>query len=212
MANGVIVSALLSIFGSLVIISSGFLLKRYHNRKNRLVMILSLTDLTSCIGFLISAATYIHTGAGSLSGTCTFVGILIEFSESAAVMWSLCICVYVFTRVVFEKKIPRMELIFHVLAWGVPIGFTLGALGIQNAYGAAGVWCWIIGKPAYARYLFLYDIVIGTMLTILICYIIIGIRVRKSMSFSASKLKQRAIFKLAAYPVCFSNVSISIEC
>jgi hypothetical protein len=101
-----------------------------------------------------------------------------------------------------------MEKIFHATSWGIALISTVLPFSFDNAYGSAGLWCWITGTPSYARILFLYDFVIGTMMVTIVCYAAVSISIRRSMTFrETNTLKQKAIIKLAIYPLGFSKIS-----
>lgn len=89
---------------------------------------------------------------------------------------------------------------------------TVLPFSLENAYGSAGLWCWITATPSYARILFLYDFVIGTMLVIVVCYAAVSISIRRSMTFrETNTLKQKAIIKLPVYPLGFSKMLQLLE-
>jgi hypothetical protein len=207
MALGALISGLLSLFGSSVILLSGLLLRGFEKRKKRLVMFLSIADFFASFTFVISAGRYLANGKVDGGSLCTYESITVQFFETAAVLWALHICMFVFVKIVLRRSIPHMEKIFHATSWGIALITTVLLFSLDNAYGSAGLWCWITATPSYARILFLYDFVIGTMMVIIVCYTAVSIYVKRSMTFrETNTLKQKAIIKLVVYPLGFSKM------
>jgi len=129
----------------------------------------------------------------------------LQFFVPATAFWTLCISIWLYVRVVHNKKPHWVEKYFHVFCWGASLILSLPPWFKRPiTWGPAGVWCWIAAEPIDARYSLFYAWIFAIMITICVIYVLIGIHVRGTLqSADREKLRKKVLIRLVAYPAVF---------
>lgn len=171
--------SVLSLIGSLFIISTFIAFPFFRKPINRLVFYASIGNI------LCNTATLISTsglGAGESSSLCQFQGVLIQWFIPADSLWIFCMALNVyltFFKNYAASNLRNLEKWYLVFCYGVPfvpalVYLLLDVGGRYGIYGPATIWCWISVKWDWMRIAFFYGpvwIVIGVTTAI---YVITG--------------------------------------
>jgi len=194
------VTASLSLVGSLFIVISYLIVKKYKRiiriRENkahvpkhiknkpfatRLVVYLSTTDLFASIFYLLSDAVPI---SDLTQGTfCNFQGWGVQMFALSTDFWTLCIAFNFYVAFIRGNRnaVNRFEKYYHIFGWGVPFVISLSLLG-AGVYDNAILWCWIGSKYVAVRFIFFYIPVMLTMIINFVIYVLVLREVRSVMA------------------------------
>lgn len=150
------VTCVLSMIGSVLIILSYFLIPAIRTKAREILVNLSLMDFmvatANLVGILTDYANDIPMHNASDPGIVTEKNLCIAqasfamYGTISSVLWTICIAVYVFLRIMLEgsKLAQRCVYVFYVICYGLPLVMTIwysttGKLGFDH-YGGSG-WC-----------------------------------------------------------------------
>lgn len=141
------VCSVLSLIGSIFIITTFTYSKMFHKPINRLVFFASFGNMMTNVGTLM-ARTYVTdpNGAG-----CQFQAFLIQMFLPADTLWTLAMAVNVYLTFYYKfdaAKLRKMEIPYLVVCYGLPFVVAMTYVFIQSPergrmYGDATLWCWI---------------------------------------------------------------------
>lgn len=154
------ITCILSMIGAFLIILSYILIKDIRTKAREILVNLSLMDFMAAaanlFGVLVDFDT--HLADKSLSHTHNFIvmnnlcksqAFFAMYGTISSVLWTICIAVYVFLRIMLEGKNIAQKAVyaFYVICYGLPLGLSLwfvltGKLGYAP-YGGSG-WCSVI--------------------------------------------------------------------
>eukprot|EP01104_Vermistella_antarctica_P008555 TRINITY_DN2148_c0_g1_i1.p1 TRINITY_DN2148_c0_g1~~TRINITY_DN2148_c0_g1_i1.p1 ORF type:complete len:330 (+),score=56.04 TRINITY_DN2148_c0_g1_i1:231-1220(+) len=203
----------LTILGSLFIMTSMIIFKRFHRLSARLIWWMSITALITGISNLLSPAK-------ETEWVCIFQGIIMQWSQQGTLLWTCMIAlnlyILVFARQLSKNvRVEKYEKYYHLFVWLVCTLFTV-LPATTNCYGIAGVWCWIEAEPAVCtgwRFACFYIPLFIYMAWVAYVYIHVAIEVRSTFHAAADmdaredkkrrRKDSRMIKKLVAYPIIF---------
>ena len=150
------VTCILSMIGSLLIVLSYFLIPAIRTKAREILVNLSLMDFmvatANLVGILTDYANDIPMHNATDPGIVTEKNLCIAqasfamYGTISSVLWTICIAVYVFLRIMLEgsKLGQKCVYAFYVLCYGLPLVMTIwysttGKLGFDH-YGGSG-WC-----------------------------------------------------------------------
>ena len=147
------VTCCLSMVGSFLIMLSYILIPEIRTRARQILFNLSLMDFVAAganfAGIAINFSHLDMTHHPALGHLCLAQGCFALYGTISSVLWTICIAVYVFIRIMLEnQKIAFGSLIgFYVVCYSLPTIITAwyastGKLGFDH-YGGAG-WCSIV--------------------------------------------------------------------
>ncbi|KAI6650449.1 hypothetical protein LOD99_5886 [Oopsacas minuta] len=132
---------------------------------------------------------------------CTIQGALLHFLALLQVYWFAVIVVNLYINVVFFKRTTKwLEIVFVCLSPIVPLITCIIPIPF-NAYGPAGVWCWISIDPALGlehtgnilRWSLYYGILTSVLVLIILAYILlIIIMLYKTEKLSCGGVRTRS--------------------
>lgn len=141
--------SIVSLLCSSTIIILYLSLKKIRTFSQKLVLLMSISDIVSCVGSFF--------GSEKSGVLCYVQSMLLEFGQLSSVLWTMCMSITLFL-VLFLKKKRRYrsaEKYFHVLCWGLPIVMIIIALS-TSTIGTVGGYCWI--SPENWQFLHFYGI------------------------------------------------------
>lgn len=205
---------IISIFGSLFIIVCFICFKELRNFAFRLVLFLSISDISASI-------TKLFGDAGSMGpGACLFQAISMTFFELASILWVVLIAFTLHMAFLKERadfsgpKIGAKANYYHG-AWVFACIMTLLPL-ITDSYGDSGAWCWI--KDGQADLVWRIVTFYGELwLAWVYCFyvytsVLLKIR-RMNPSPDGSLSHRRVLMRIMYYPlvlvVCWSAASVN---
>ena len=206
-----LVSSVLSLIGSLLIIITYLAWKDIRRSVPRTIVFwLSVGDFLSSIAFILASIGHIIFEPGCFPKTlCTISSFFTMYFPKVAYLWTVFLALYFVVVLVLRKahlgKI--LMVIFHITAWFLPliVLVPLAARGwLGNAeYSEGPTWCFVSDhnfvnrsvnyfREEMDKYLIVESVTsriwqIGTMLVILICYVLI---------FCLNRCKWRMVSKL----------------
>jgi len=145
------VSCILSLFGAGFIIITFILLKEqriFFHRK--LVFIMSICDFFTAAFYLITPFynhNHLEKGAADVNyfapkQLCLFQAINLQFWQLSSFGWTVIICFNLYYTIIKNKDAEPFYPLYHLIVWSYNI--IVGViLYVENAYGAAGQWCWL---------------------------------------------------------------------
>lgn len=154
--------AVLSLCGSLFIITCYARFRELRTFAFMLVAILSATDAANLIFDLISPqpqdleAMEAHEIA--VTPQCYVQAVGNSAFQLSSVLWTSAIAMTLYLSVVQRMRPEQTEAFFPwflVVCWGVPLVLAVLPF-INSAYGAAGGWCWIVEEQIVWRFIQLY--------------------------------------------------------
>nr|XP_014343476.1 PREDICTED: G-protein coupled receptor 1-like [Latimeria chalumnae] len=117
-----------------------------HRKNSNQKMILSL----SLAAFFDSIA-YVMGEVLADGVLCNFQAWWLTYFDWCSLAWVCCITLNLYLNLVKETRTDRFELMYHIVAWGVP--FILSCLPLfGDYYGPAGAWCWITDSHVAWRF------------------------------------------------------------
>jgi len=199
--------AFLTLFGSIFIVLSTFLFKRWRIQPSRFVLALTLFAMLEGIANLMSLGGVYKEGQSSPA--CYAQGFLLQFSQNGIFIWITCIAVNLY-RVVCLNKPTEREWIFYKIGILWPILTALIPLS-SNAYGPAGIWCWLTrsaGQPY--RWALFYIPLFIQIIVVIVLYVLIILAINQALDTTpqdideARKKNARLLLRrLKAYPILF---------
>ena len=209
---GMLVSLSLSALGSLFVAAVYLYFADIRSFAFKLVFYLSLMDLGHAIGFFLPPGESIM---------CQIQAAVTSYFSLASVLWTGIIAFALYLAVLKDKRdIEKLELRFVLFANGVPFLALVPPL-VQQKYGGAEGWCWIVTNGDYyvqgtvwrvvTFYLPLWLVV---ALNSFVYYKIIK-NVRQDVGLLGSDLEmaQKLIQKLRMYPLilifCYTLATVN---
>ncbi|XP_048247317.1 G-protein coupled receptor 1-like isoform X2 [Haliotis rufescens] len=130
------VVASFSFIGCVFMIFVIWLFKKYIVFTQRLILYLSISALLDSISYLMSDMI-------PDSKLCNFLGWWLTFFDWTVLLWVGCITFNLYMNVIRATTTHRFEWAYHILCW--VFSFVVSCLPfINDRYGPAGAWCWII--------------------------------------------------------------------
>jgi len=126
----------LSILGSAFIMLSLRLIKKDKKVENWIIFFLALSDFLACFWWFLA---YFLDMSGDIA--CQIQATGIELFFTASWMWPLIFAIRLYLNLIKDKDFDNF-LVFHVMAWGIPIALCIICLA-RGVFGPAGLWCWI---------------------------------------------------------------------
>ena len=147
------VTAVFSLFGSLLLLLAYFFLPGQRVFAFKLVACLSFSDAWSSMSYLIGT----HGGISPQNGTaqCTIQAVLTSYFGLSSVLWTAVIA-FTLNEMVRGRAvgIHKKERSMHIFAWGIPAILTI--LPVTTAsYGPVGHVCWLKGDQSGTAWRFL---------------------------------------------------------
>lgn len=156
------ITCILSMVGALLIILSYILIKDIRTKAREILVNLSLMDFMAAaanfIGVLVNFDTYLNNSSENTTSThtyhvmndlCRSQAFFAMYGTISSVLWTICIAVYVFLRIMLEgKNIARKAVyVFYCISYGLPFIVCMwymftGKLGYAP-FGGSG-WCSVI--------------------------------------------------------------------
>ncbi|XP_052378259.1 cyclic AMP receptor-like protein A isoform X5 [Oncorhynchus keta] len=137
-----------------------WLLRRYHSLAQKMICSLTVAAFFDSVAYVIGDT---HP-EGSL---CNFQAWWLTYFDWSALAWVCLITVNLYLNLVKEMSTSRYELLYHLMAWGVPL--VMASLPLFSGYyGPAGAWCWITGNHVAWRFGIWY-VPLFTLIFLMIC-------------------------------------------
>ncbi|XP_036815460.1 cyclic AMP receptor 3 isoform X3 [Oncorhynchus mykiss] len=133
-----------SLIGCFFMLFVIWLLRRYHSLAQKMICSLTVAAFFDSVAYVIGDT---HP-EGSL---CNFQAWWLTYFDWSALAWVCLITVNLYLNLVKEMSTSRYELLYHLMAWGVPL--VMASLPLFSGYyGPAGAWCWITGNHVAWRF------------------------------------------------------------
>jgi len=180
----VITAAICGMIGSgAVLISSRFIPPDRRTPFSTLVCWLAFADLMLAIAWVLLFDNEV---------ICYAQAIGLETFEISSFLWSSCIAYSCWKN---RQNFDEWDInypIFCGICFGIPVGTTILDLSLQLYGRTKGGWCWILERPAYVPYRFLYyGICLFSLVFILIVYISLAIFVSRVINQEDTSLSMR---------------------
>ncbi|KAF1974435.1 hypothetical protein BU23DRAFT_117269 [Bimuria novae-zelandiae CBS 107.79] len=217
--------SVLSIVGSLFIIST--FLKWHYFRKpiNRLVFYASFGNMLTNVATLISISAMPGYSAGYRS-LCEFQGILIQWFLMADTLWVFTMALnvmLVFFRGYDSRQLLRLEKWYFLFCYGGPGAIAIAYI-IMNRYGAyrgkiigpATIWCWVGKDVEWMRLAFFYAPIWVIVCATMCIYIVTGRQIFKKRAElrSFTRLPDQEMGNTVTNPFAamdFRNIKVETE-
>lgn len=150
------VTCVLAMIGSLLIILSYILIPTIRTKAREILVNLSVMDFMVATANLVGIATnyssdipkhMIHDPNITVElNLCVAQASFAMYGTISSILWTICIAVYVFMRIMFEgsKVAQRLMYAFYIICYGLPLLMTAWFAGTSklgfNHYGGSG-WC-----------------------------------------------------------------------
>ncbi len=143
------VTCVLSMIGALLIILSYILIRDIRTKAREILVNLSLMDFMAAAANFIGVVTNLYEGKDSIEkNLCVAQASVAMYSTLSSVMWTICVAVYVFLRIMLEdsKVAQRSVYGFYVICYGLPLIMTLwfaftDKLGVDTFHNGGSSWC-----------------------------------------------------------------------
>ena len=123
------VSCSLSIVGGTVILASYYILPEIRNFTRKLVVCLTVADLLTAMGYLVSAGRFLVSSNVSADGNiCKIQSTITTYSSLVSFFLTSIIAIYIFDTVQMKKDrlgSSQWLVFFNALSWGVPGKYDL---------------------------------------------------------------------------------------
>ncbi|XP_022597457.1 G-protein coupled receptor 157 [Seriola dumerili] len=141
----VLFSCALSFVGSSLIILTYIIWSDLRTTPRRLLVYLSVSDWLSAVSYAFGVWSVFQTD----SVDCIVQGAVSTFANTSSFFWTVAIAIYLYVFIVrsSQRVADSLELIFHLVSWGVPLIITVAAVSLNKiGYDASEVsvgWCWV---------------------------------------------------------------------
>jgi len=173
----------------------------------RLILMLTLGALVEGIADILNLVVFENEEKSNYNALCYTQGVLIQISQNTIFSWTTVIAVNLFIVVCSKKVTDNLELVFHGVVWTWILFVTLIPLA-SNAYGPAGVWCWLTkseGQPY--RWAVFYGPLIVQVIVISVLYIMVIKSIRERLVVVTdgdnNALAKETMNRLKLYPIIF---------
>lgn len=147
------VTCVLSMIGALIVIFSYIVIREIRSKAREILINLSVMDFVTAGANFVGIMLHFNHKAwtrGSIEfNLCLAQASFGMYSTLASVLWTICMAVYVFLRIMFVNfKVARRSVYaIYLICYGIPLIMTLwfaltGKLGLDR-YGGSG-WCSLI--------------------------------------------------------------------
>ncbi|KAI6649148.1 Cyclic AMP receptor-like protein A-like isoform X2 [Oopsacas minuta] len=204
----------ISVLSSIFILGLIFQFRRYEFTSQRLIMYLVTATLFDALAYAVGGSV-IRT-----SVLCTIDGFYLSLADWGVVVWVCNITVNLFWNVVVLRPTNRYFEVFYICSGiVVPIFFGIFPF-IDNSYGPAGQWCWILGTTTTGQilrfltwYIPIWLIIPGLFIVFLVIIIKLSWEVRRWDPYNPASdryrdLIRREIKPLILYPLVFLLLNV----
>jgi hypothetical protein len=132
-----VIACALNLLGTLVIVSSILLYRRYTIFESRLILFLSI-----CAGLSTFSWFVPDVSEAESPSLCAFQAVWANFFDWSLVMWIFVFAINTYASFAKHIRTDRWEYAFHVAVWGVSSFFTVIPL-FNETYGDSGTFCWL---------------------------------------------------------------------
>ena len=203
-------SSSLSLFGCVVVVLLISILDKFKSITQRLIFWLSVSGLLRSVALLLKNVHETHIAY------CRFKGFFHNYFSWAVLLWVCMITVNNFLLIVKRKPYKEFYKWYHAIVW---LGSLFWAMVpfFEDAYGQAGIWCWIQHK----RYQF--TVWYGPMIVLCSCmfaahlYLLYFVRKSKRKILTRSTEEKKSQKKMRnelevilVYPLLYILFSIPI--
>ncbi|RXN28991.1 cyclic AMP receptor A [Labeo rohita] len=127
-------------------------------------MIRSLT-----VAALLDSVAYVMGESHPEGSLCNFQAWWLTYFDWAALMWVCLITFNLYLNLVREIRTEHYKILYHVMAWGVPLLMSTLPLMV-GYYGPAGAWCWITDNHVGWRFGIWYIPLFSLIVLMICCY------------------------------------------
>lgn len=132
-----VIACVLNLLGTLFIVTSIVLYRRYTVFESRLILLLSLCAGLGTFAWLVPDVNEIDQPS-----LCAFQAVWQQFFDVALIAWVLVFAVNTFAVFVKHVQTATWEWRYNVFVWGSAVILTVIPL-FDSSYGDAGSFCWI---------------------------------------------------------------------
>ncbi|KAK1169770.1 cyclic AMP receptor-like protein A [Acipenser oxyrinchus oxyrinchus] len=151
--------SLISCFFMLCVI---WLFRKYNSLAQKMILCLTIAAFFDSIAYVMGD---VHPD-GVL---CNFQAWWLTYFDWCSLAWVCLITLNLYLNLVKEMKTDRFEVLYHLMAWGVP--FVMSCLPLfRDYYGPAGVWCWITDDHVAWRFGIWYIPLFTLIFLMTLCY------------------------------------------
>ncbi|XP_044073111.1 cyclic AMP receptor 4 isoform X7 [Siniperca chuatsi] len=127
-------------------------------------MILSLT-----VAAFFDSVAYVMGDSHPEGPLCDFQAWWLTYFDWSALAWVCLITLNLYLNLVREVSTNRYEMLYHLMAWGVPLVMASLPL-LKGYYGPAGAWCWITDDHVAWRFGIWYVPLFSLIFLMICCY------------------------------------------
>ena len=210
-----IFSSIFSILGSLLIITTFVAFKEVRTVGRAILVFLAIADFFTALGYTFGAGVYLHYRPkleneplnGSYIPLCKFQSFVTTFFPISSFLWTTNLAVYFFVAIVLRKiqMAKKMIVVFHVVAWGVPLLICIPAVA-TNVLGPAGSrssasWCWVAFDPHQPEKLvqfYMMEVVCGKFWEVMTYFVALSLCVAVKCTIS-KRVSKKFFLKLLSF-------------
>ncbi|GIK05462.1 hypothetical protein Aspvir_009573 [Aspergillus viridinutans] len=178
------VASILSILGVITIIGTFAFSRHFRNPMHRLIFINAFYNLFDFIATMIATS---GPAAGNSSPLCQFQGFCLQMFPMADVLWTLAMACDVFLVVYYQfnvQALRKLEIWYIAIITSIVSIPAIIFLFIHSPdkgpmYGGVTLWCSISPNWVVFRIVFYYGPIWFLILSVLLFYILVGIKVIK---------------------------------
>ncbi|KAH8651899.1 hypothetical protein BGZ60DRAFT_473601 [Tricladium varicosporioides] len=180
------VTACISVFGTLILVTTFIFIKDFRTLSNTLIFYASFANIFANVAALIGGSALSHENGG----LCQFQGFLLEMFMQSDPMWScaMAINVYlVFFRRYDAGRLKKLYWYYGIICYGLPFIPAMFCLFYKTPlkgkmYGNATLWCWIDNDWAPIRIYSYYAPIWIAIIAALIIYLRVGVEIFQKRS------------------------------
>jgi hypothetical protein len=197
-----LVTGSLSLFGTLFILVSFIMFRNLRQSMGfRLIFALAIANHVSAIQCIMQSSNE-HCE----NNVCIAAAYMAQFGNLAGVLWVCFIGMNFFMAISGFNNTPSAiklnkykEYIFHSLAWGIPLLFTIIGAAVPY-FGIAGMWCWIKSEYLVARF-FCYDMWI-ILVYLWSTFLLIWLCLKRRLVKEVPGVARRLIYYVVVFYIC----------
>lgn len=119
-----------------------FLLKKYHDFTQRLILYLAISTFLLSFFNIFDVTSAVPLDNEPAVQYCILAGFVTQITNWWVILATACIMIDLFVKATFDKSTAKFEIVYIIFTFGFP--FTFGWVPfLRSTFGSSSVYCWI---------------------------------------------------------------------
>lgn len=183
-------SGSLSLVGTIAIMASYALFKRFRTSSNKLLLYVTIGDFVFALMAVFGNSPVPNVGSLGSQTFCTIQGAISTYVLWCIMLWNVCMALQCLFAVHFQKPLSQLETFhkyYHVLCWGFPVIIVTIGLTLPNIYNTPNIpvmnnqymFCWVSASYKNWRWIY-YGPLWGSVAFNIAMYLVVILKLQMS--------------------------------